>query len=676
MTNGDGYTHNMQTNRNDKGKKPMDPSGSCGISIDKSNFYNTEEFRSRHRAGIRFKDLELYTPNNPTSPTTPTNLILSDITNVSRTERNNGRVVKDVATTDLEYTVSKKRVAQYKGKTRTRNVKSMSSTDTNDKKSYKRNREVTYNNVAANCEDANSYEIDGLHSIGSVQNIYANTFYETNKSSSIRTGKMISKSQKTIHSVARDLDMDSKPVTLVDEDLQTIREITSDSGESEYVSNDETFTDSNDDDEYDDLGDQSYECQSCGAMMWYGERIIKQKGTSNPKFSMCCNGGKVELPNLIEAPDPLKILLFGTDRRSKHFQEHIRSYNMMFSFTSIGGKIQTTINRGSGPYTFLLHGQNYHLMGSLSPDEGSRPKFAQLYIFDTENEVKNRMDAVRSGDSSSELDPEIVSTLKDMVDSSNMLAQSYRAARDRLSQTGMEYVKLRLIKKRNTDGRTYNLPNSSEIAGLIYPLIFPHGEDGYRDDIPLMETSVSGTRIRKKLTMRQYFAYRIQKRFGDSAVLLHSKKLCQQFMVDAFSMVESERLKFIRFNQDKLRVDMYKGIEESILKGDTDARSIGHEGYSTRQFYPRSKIHWPEIQRAMRGTNLRPEDRPDILARVFKMKLDSLMSDLKKGKIFGRIRAYVFTIEFQKRGHPHAHILILLHNEDKPKTSKDIDKII
>ncbi|XP_012850977.1 PREDICTED: uncharacterized protein LOC105970691 [Erythranthe guttata] len=349
--------------------------------------------------------------------------------------------------------------------------------------------------------------------------------------------------------------------------------------------------------------------------------------------------------------------------------------------------MQTTINRGSGPYTFLLHGQNYHLMGTLLPDEGSRPKFAQLYTFDTENEVKNRMDAVRSGDSSSELDPEIVYTLKDMVDSSNVLAQSYRATRDRLSQTGMEDVKLRLIKKRSTDGRTYNLPNSSEIAGLIvgdfdtqkgvrdivvetqsqklqriselhplylplqYPLIFSYGEDGYRDDIPLRETSASGTRICKKLTMRQYFAYRIQKRFGDNAVLLHSKKLCQQFMVDAFSMVESERLKFIRFNQDKLRVDMYKGIEEIILKGDTDARSIGTRvilpssftqgpRYMFNNFVDALQIcnwigfpslfititcnpQWPEIQRALSGTNLRPEDRPDILARVFKMKLNS-----------------------------------------------------
>ncbi|XP_012857574.1 PREDICTED: uncharacterized protein LOC105976856 [Erythranthe guttata] len=36
----------------------------------------------------------------------------------------------------------------------------------------------------------------------------------------------------------------------------------------------------------------------------------------------------------------------------------------------------------------------------------------------------------------------------------------------------------------------------------------------------------------------------------------------------------------------------------------------------------------------------------------------------------------VCTIDFQKRGLPHAHILLWLHSEDKPKTSKDIDKII
>ena len=35
----------------------------------------------------------------------------------------------------------------------------------------------------------------------------------------------------------------------------------------------------------------------------------------------------------------------------------------------------------------------------------------------------------------------------------------------------------------------------------------------------------------------------------------------------------------------------------------------------------------------------RPEDRPDIIARVFKIKLDQLLCDLKHGKHFGKVIA-------------------------------------
>ncbi|KAL7108697.1 hypothetical protein ACP275_06G128600 [Erythranthe tilingii] len=307
---------------------------------------------------------------------------------------------------------------------------------------------------------------------------------------------------------------------LVDEDLQTVRDISSDIGDSEYVSNDENSDDAFDDIDYEDFGNQMYECPFCDAMMWYGERIDKHRQTSRPKFGLCCMFGKVQLPKIRDAPPTLNNLVFGIDRRSKHFQEHVRSYNMMFSFTSLGGKVQTSINNGSGSYTFLLHGQNYHLLGSLLPEEGNRPKFAQLYIFDTENEIHN---AVRSGNQSNDLHPAIVASLKDMIDGNNVLAQSYRVVRDLFSNDGHQGVKLRLVKSRSTHGRTYNLPNASEIAGLIvgdfdtqegvrdivvetrsnklqrisefhplylplqYPLLFPYGEDGYRDDISLRE---------------------------------------------------------------------------------------------------------------------------------------------------------------------------------------------
>lgn len=55
-------------------------------------------------------------------------------------------------------------------------------------------------------------------------------------------------------------------------------------------------------------------------------------------------------------------------------------------------------------------------------------------------------------------------------------------------------------------------------------------------------------------------------------------------------------------------------------------------------------VKWPEITRFCKKRELRPEDRSDIICRVFKMKLDQLVRDLKENNIFGRVRGvkYVF----------------------------------
>ncbi|KIJ06155.1 hypothetical protein PAXINDRAFT_27502, partial [Paxillus involutus ATCC 200175] len=65
---------------------------------------------------------------------------------------------------------------------------------------------------------------------------------------------------------------------------------------------------------------------------------------------------------------------------------------------------------------------------------------------------------------------------------------------------------------------------------------------------------------------------------------------------------------------------------------------------------------WPEIQE-----NLLPgqtaTDRPDLVARVFYRKKQDLLSKIRKG-FFGAVAGLVYTIEYQKRGLPHMHLLI------------------
>lgn len=142
--------------------------------------------------------------------------------------------------------------------------------------------------------------------------------------------------------------------------------------------------------EYLDEGDPTYKCEYCGAKMWYGERIEKKRKVKKPKFSLCCGLGQVQLPLLKESPETLKRLLHGDDEISKYYRENIRMLNMVFSFTSLGGKVDISVPKGRGPKMFHLQGENYHLMGSLKPRPGEEAKFSQLYIVDTENEIDNR----------------------------------------------------------------------------------------------------------------------------------------------------------------------------------------------------------------------------------------------------------------------------------------------
>jgi hypothetical protein len=69
-------------------------------------------------------------------------------------------------------------------------------------------------------------------------------------------------------------------------------------------------------------------------------------------------------------------------------------------------------------------------------------------------------------------------------------------------------------------------------------------------------------------------------------------------------------------------------------------------------------------------------DRPDLNARIFRIKLESLLDDLTKKSVLGKVISHIHVIEFQKRGLPHAHILLILADQDKPRNTDDYDNIV
>ena len=105
-------------------------------------------------------------------------------------------------------------------------------------------------------------------------------------------------------------------------------------------------------------------------------------------------------------------------------------------------------------------------------------------------------------------------------------------------------------------------------------------------------------------------------------------------------------------------------------------RTLGKPGYFITFT---ANPNWEEIQAELltddQGDKMQStRDRPDLVARVFKMKHDDLIRDLKANKVLGEYVAHVSVIEYQKRGLPHSHTLLWVKHP--PNTPERIDDVI
>ncbi|KAL6497618.1 hypothetical protein OROHE_027247 [Orobanche hederae] len=267
---------------------------------------------------------------------------------------------------------------------------------------------------------------------------------------------------------------------------------------------------------------------------------------------------------------------------------------------------------------------------------------------------------------------DIVNDLKYMLDAYNPLAKSFRMARDRFRENDNLDMRMKLIGTREYNRRMCNLPTAPEVAALIvgdiddqmdvrdivvesrvgflkciselhpsylplqYPLLFPYGEDGYMIDIP--------------------------HRFNDGS--------CPHAVLRGNAPTISIGKRFVIPTS-------FTGGPKYMIQNHQDAIAICKwYGFPDLFITITCNPKWPEISRYLASVNSNPEDRPDIVCRVFKMKLDVLIKDLKDHGLLGKTQAVIYTVEFQKRGLPHAHIRLFLHRDNKIPSPNDVDRII
>lgn len=210
---------------------------------------------------------------------------------------------------------------------------------------------------------------------------------------------------------------------------------------------------------------------------------------------------------------------------------------------------------------------------------------------------------------------------------------------------------------------------------------------------------IAGAETNKKVSAMNFYSYRLMIRQGEVNHILMCQRLFHQFAVDMYVKIETERLTYIRLNQRRLRSEEYIHLRDAI-NADGNVNNVGrmtilpatyigsprhmHEyaqdAMSYVRHYGRPDLFvtftcnpkWSEIEKELLYSQT-PVDRHDITARVFKQKLKSLMNFLIKHCVYGRVRCWMYSVEWQKRGLPHAHILVWLVDKIRPD---EIDSII
>ena len=260
---------------------------------------------------------------------------------------------------------------------------------------------------------------------------------------------------------------------------------------------------------------------------------------------------------------------------------------------------------------------------------------------------------------------------------------------------------------------------SSAYDPLHFVLLFPRGEQGWTTDIPLNVTyrqqrgacknleqgNAPKPKSHQTVTARDFATFYLMQRPESytGIYLQRCQKLYEECIVDQYCKVECQRLQYVSQNQSKLRAHLYLGVEDATKKGDRDVSPIGTRvplpspfGGSPRSLHAafqegiaisskRGKAdlliamtanpNWPEVEAALLPGQ-KPNDRPYLIACVFKLKLQPLSEDLLKDGYLGRTVGHMYVIEFQKRGLRHAHILVIFAAGYKLLTPEDYDSVI
>ena len=236
---------------------------------------------------------------------------------------------------------------------------------------------------------------------------------------------------------------------------------------------------------------------------------------------------------------------------------------------------------------------------------------------------------------------------------------------------------------------------------LHFPLLLPTGQHSWEPNIPYASGTEDSTR---HVSLCDYVKFRVhpQPPTMETPHFFQACLLFQELLVHLWAAAKHCHLTWVHDHQKQLCVELYNGVVDALHEG-ADLASIGKKvilpaSFTSGPHFMQQNLqnalallrkfggsdlfitftanaNWQEVQEALLP-NQSANERPDLIARVFHLKFESLLDEIMKKHIFGEAIGYVYTVEYQKRGLPHTHLIIFLDRSSCLATPEAVDKYI
>lgn len=269
--------------------------------------------------------------------------------------------------------------------------------------------------------------------------------------------------------------------------------------------------------------------------------------------------------------------------------------------------------------------------------------------------------------------PEATLELEEEMPGADVAALIYGTNRSNFKPRTVQYRKFATAASASA-GKTHSVSTMSPLYEILHYVLFYPTITSTPEDLIHVSSLAWGPNNVLKLSLREWTQRRLlaEHRFRDI------DRLGCEFVCDAAVRILESRMKYVGKAKGAER-EREAGFFEEASELDDDeegtaklpASFVGSTAWTTENCADALCIvrktgrphflltvtfnrEWEEVQAELRGSNTQLD--PNLTVRIFHHRLQKLMKTLST--CFGSLVYSIMVIEFQKRGHPHAHLIL------------------